>query len=36
MQQVLAEIGDKDISFVGSREWIGSIEVGYVLEELLG
>lgn len=29
------DIGDKDPSFVGSKEWIGSIEVGFVLDELL-
>ncbi len=29
-------IGDKPQSFVGSREWIGAIELGYVLDEQLG
>lgn len=28
-------MGDKDPSFIGSKEWIGSIEVGFILEELL-
>ena len=28
--------GDKPRSFVGSRNWIGAIELGYVLDELLG
>ena len=27
--------GDKTPSFVGSRNWIGAIELGYVLGELL-
>ena len=30
------EIGDKDRSFVGSREWIGAIELSFVLDKLLG
>lgn len=30
------EIGDKDPSFVGSREWIGAIELSFVLDKLLG
>ncbi|CAM0874778.1 unnamed protein product [Alopecurus aequalis] len=36
IQQVLVEIGDKDPSFVGSREWIGAIELSFVLDKLLG
>lgn len=36
MQQVLVEIGDKDPSFIGSREWIGAIEISFVLDKLLG
>ena len=28
--------GDKPQAFVGSREWIGAIELGYVLDERLG
>ncbi|CBK22256.2 uncharacterized protein [Blastocystis hominis] len=35
IQQVLVDIGDKPASFVNSREWIGSQEVGYVLGSLL-
>lgn len=27
--------GDKPQAFVGSREWIGAIELGYVLDQLL-
>ncbi|CAN7099342.1 unnamed protein product [Brassica rapa subsp. narinosa] len=34
--QTLVEIGDKDPSFVGSREWIGAIELSFVLDKLLG
>ena len=31
----MVDIGDKPASFVNSREWIGSQEVGYVLGSLL-
>lgn len=34
IQQTLVEIGDKEPSFVGTRKWIGSQEVGYVLDQL--
>jgi len=30
------EIGDKDASFIGSQEWIGSMDLCYVLDNLLG
>lgn len=36
IQQILVEIGDKDPSFIGSREWIGAIELSFVLDKLLG
>ncbi|WOL12793.1 putative Ufm1-specific protease [Canna indica] len=36
IQQALVDIGDKEHSFVGSREWIGAIELSYVLDKLLG
>lgn len=36
IQQSLVEIGDKDHSFIGSREWIGAIELSFVLDKLLG
>uniref|UniRef100_A0A7N6AYB7 Ufm1-specific protease 2 n=1 Tax=Anabas testudineus TaxID=64144 RepID=A0A7N6AYB7_ANATE len=36
IQQALVDIGDKQTSFVGSRKWIGSIEVQAVLNQLLG
>lgn len=34
--QALVDVGDKQPSFVGSRQWIGSIEVQAVLNHLLG
>ncbi|XP_031405210.1 probable Ufm1-specific protease isoform X2 [Punica granatum] len=36
IQETLVEIGDKEPSFVGSREWIGAIELSFVLDKLLG
>ncbi|MEQ2281923.1 Ufm1-specific protease 2 [Ameca splendens] len=36
IQQALVNVGDKQSSFVGSRQWIGSIEVQAVLDHLLG
>ncbi|XP_063233208.1 ufm1-specific protease 2 [Bacillus rossius redtenbacheri] len=36
IQQCLVDMGDKPPSFAGSRSWIGSLEVGFVLESLLG
>ncbi|KAM9314279.1 ufm1-specific protease 2 [Pholidichthys leucotaenia] len=36
IQQALVDVGDKLASFVGSRQWIGSIEVQAVLNHLLG
>ncbi|XP_053399370.1 ufm1-specific protease 2-like isoform X2 [Mercenaria mercenaria] len=35
IQQTLVDIGDKEPSFVGSRKWIGSMEVSFVLDTLL-
>lgn len=35
VQQVLVDIGDKPASLVGSREWIGSMEVGFYLDTAL-
>lgn len=35
IQQALVDVGDKQKSFVGSRQWIGSIEVQAVLNQLL-
>ena len=36
IQQALVSIGDKQQSFVGSKQWIGAIELSYVLDTLLG
>lgn len=34
--QALVDVGDKDNKFVGSKQWIGSTEVSYVLDHLIG
>jgi len=36
IQQCLVDIGDKQPAFVGSRQWIGSTEISFVLTTLLG
>ncbi|XP_012268207.2 ufm1-specific protease 2 [Athalia rosae] len=36
IQKCLVDIGDKQSTFIGSKQWIGSTEVGFVLESLLG
>ncbi|XP_063776823.1 ufm1-specific protease 2 [Pseudophryne corroboree] len=36
IQQALVDVGDKPSAFIGSRQWIGSIEVQLVLNQLLG
>lgn len=36
IQQTLVDIGDKNQSFIGSSEWIGSAEISFVLNRLLG
>lgn len=36
LPQALVDIKDKPAAFVGSRQWIGSIEVQAVLDQLLG
>ncbi|XP_020963836.1 probable Ufm1-specific protease [Arachis ipaensis] len=36
IQQSLVVIGDKDSSFVGTRDWIGAMELTFVLDKLLG
>ena len=33
IQKCLVEIGDKERSFIGSKQWIGSTEVGFVLDK---
>lgn len=35
IQKCLVDIGDKPHSFIGSKDWIGSTEVGFVLQSLL-
>jgi hypothetical protein len=35
-QRTLVQLGDKPSSFAGSNQWIGAVEVGYVLDEWLG
>ncbi len=35
IQQLLVDIGDKPAGFVGSRDWIGSMEVGFYLNQVL-
>ncbi|XP_045126809.1 ufm1-specific protease 1-like [Portunus trituberculatus] len=34
IQELLVEMGDKETSFIGSRQWIGSVEVSYILDSL--
>lgn len=36
IQKCLVDIGDKPSNFIGSKQWIGSTEVGFTLETLLG
>ncbi|XP_018336684.1 ufm1-specific protease 2 [Agrilus planipennis] len=36
IQKCLVDIGDKSNSFIGSKQWIGSTEVTFVLNSLLG
>lgn len=36
IQQALVDVGDKKQSFVGSRKWIGSQEVSFCLDKLIG
>ncbi|CAI5449184.1 unnamed protein product [Caenorhabditis angaria] len=35
IQQCLVDIGDKETKFVGSRQWIGSTEISFVLNSML-
>ncbi|CAD6195121.1 unnamed protein product [Caenorhabditis auriculariae] len=35
IQQCLVDIGDKEQKFLGSRQWIGSTEISFVLQTLL-
>lgn len=36
IQQCLIDIGDKPAGFLNSKQWIGSTEVSFVLETLMG
>ncbi|CAB3409077.1 unnamed protein product [Caenorhabditis bovis] len=36
IQQALVDVGDKESKFVGSKQWIGSTEISFVLNHLLG
>ena len=36
IQEALVELGDKPLSFIGSREWIGSFEACLVLDYFYG
>ncbi|KAH7725410.1 Ufm1-specific protease 2 [Aphelenchoides avenae] len=36
IQQCLVDIGDKQEKFVGSKQWIGSMELSYCLETMMG
>jgi len=36
IQETLVEIGDKNYKFIGSQEWIGSMEISFCLNKLLG
>merc|ERR1719430_2412954 len=36
VQKCLVDIGDKEVKFIGSKQWIGSTEVGFVLDTACG
>lgn len=36
IQEILVRIGDKESGFKGSREWLGSVETCYVIDEIFG
>ncbi|XP_046394316.1 ufm1-specific protease 2 [Ischnura elegans] len=36
IQKCLVDLGDKPSSFIGTKQWIGSTEVGFVLDSMLG
>ena len=36
LNKALVDAGDKPAAFVGSRQWIGSVEVQLVLNHLIG
>ena len=35
VQQILVRLGDKTRDFVGSNNWIGAIELSYILDDYL-
>ena len=35
IQSMLVKMGDKEKSFIGSRQWIGAIELSYILDDYL-
>ena len=34
IQEVLVAMGDKEREFIGSKQWIGSVEVGLVIDKI--
>lgn len=36
IQEILVSIGDRQPSFIGSSDWIGAVELGYIMDEYLG
>lgn len=36
IQEILVSTGDKDASLIGSTQWLGSFELGYILDAYLG
>ena len=36
IQETLVGLGDKPSTFVGSKQWIGAIEISFILDSLLG
>ena len=34
IQEVLVAMGDKEQEFIGSKQWIGSVEVGLVIDKI--
>eukprot|EP00967_Tisochrysis_lutea_P056512 scaffold71373_cov17-Tisochrysis_lutea.AAC.1 len=36
IQQILVKLGDKARDFIGSQNWIGAIELSYILDDYLG
>ena len=36
IQKILTQIDNREESFVGSKEWIGSLEISFILQKLVG